>query len=475
MDDRRLRAPLIQRHRVAARVLLYGLPVAAVAVGWSVAHSTRGPAIAPDWAKIDYRAYESVRLLQRYLRIDTSYPTGNEIPGAELLARELAKDGVEAHVERLGHRHANLWAVLEGEDPRALVLHNHLDVDPIANLDGWEVPPFSGFIDLPFIFGRGAFDMKSLAVAQLMAVRELARDGRPLARSLVFLATGDEEHESWHGTRWILRQHPDLVRRFDVVLTEGGAVEATDLDEVKYWGTETMQKLYVEVEVCGDNRGALEALREDLDTFDLELGHPDRLPQKVVDLLRSYTATRELPDQRLRFESALAWQGGFNRLPFNLRAMMRHEISAFPVVEDPEGGYSLRLILQLLPWLPVDEARESVLPGGLPGYSVSIDVPHGPIPLAGLDHPIFKHIGERVKAAHPQFVHGPLFIPWAATDARFFRTAGIPAYGFSPFVIVTGDAAKTTGPNERMAAPAFLAGVELYEDVVAGWVRPDGG
>ena len=377
-----------------------------------------------------------------------------------------------AHVERLGHRNANLWAILEGEDSRALVLHNHIDVDPITRLERWDNPPFSGLIDLPFIYGRGAFDMKSLAIAQLMAVKELARDGRPLARSLVFLATGDEERESWQGTRWILRQHPELVKRFDVVLTEGGAVEATDADQVKYWGTETAQKLFVEVRVCSGNRGALEALRQDLTTYDTDRGQPDRLPERLVDILRDYAATRAMPEHRVRFESALQWRGGFDTLPINLRAMMRNELSAFPVVEDPEGGYSMRLILQLLPWLPIDEARESLLPGGLPGFSVAIDIPHPTLGLEGLDHPIFEHIRQRVKAAYPQFTHGPLFIPWAATDARFFRAAGIPAYGFSPFVILTSDAAKITGPNERIVAPAFLSGVELYRDVVVGWVRP---
>jgi acetylornithine deacetylase/succinyl-diaminopimelate desuccinylase-like protein len=472
MGARLLQASLIRRRRRLARLLLYAVPVLAVAAGWAAVTFLSDLGLDHGWRQTDYRRYEAVRLLQSYLRIDTSFPTGNEIPGAEFLARELVKDGVAAHVERLGHRNANVWAVLEGQDPRALVLHNHIDVDPISGLDQWDNPPFSGLIDLPFIYGRGAFDMKSLAIAQLMAVKELARDGRPPARSLVFLATGDEERESWHGTRWILRRHPELVKRFGVVLTEGGAVEATAIDDVKYWGTESVQKLFVEVTVCGDNRGALEALREDLTTFDLERGHPDRLPQPVLEMLRTYVATRQLPEIRLRFESALAWRGGFNRLPFNLRAMMRNELSAFPVVEDPGGGgYSMRLILQLLPWLPVDEAWASLLPEGLGGFSVAVDVPHEPIALAGLDHPIFEHVSQRVEAAYPRFVHGPLFIPWAATDARFFRAAGIPAYGFSPFVILTGDAAKITGPNERLVAPAFLAGVDLYHDVVVGWVR----
>ena len=397
----RLETPLIQRHRRLARFLLYLVPIALGVLGWAVVTTLSYFKLDESWKKVDYTQYESVRLFQRYLQINTSYPTGNEIPGAEFLARELEKEGITAHVERLGHRNANVWAVLEGSDPRALVLHNHIDVDPITSPKTWRRPPMSGLIDLPYVYGRGAFDMKSLAIAQLMAVKNLRREGRSLSRSLVFLATGDEERDSWHGTRWILSQHPELVERFDVVLSEGGAVEATDIDIVKFWGTESRQKLYVDVWVCGSNEDALKALMEDLRQPELMTrGHPERLPGVVVEDLRGYLSSRQRSyDFLLSFESALAWRGGYGSLPPIVRAMMRHDLSAFPVFKDPAGGYTMRLILQLLHWESIESAIESVLPGGLPGFSYTIDIPHGPIPSEGLAHPIFDHIDARMKKA----------------------------------------------------------------------------
>lgn len=470
---------LVQRHRRRARLLLYLVPTAFLGIGATFVYHARSFDAPPPWRYVDYTELESVRLFQRYLQINTSYPTGNEIPGAEFLARELRKDGIEARVERLGHRNANVWAILEGEDPRALVLHSHIDVDPIPDPKHWRAPPMSGLISLPFIYGRGAFDMKSLAIAQLMTMKDLRREGVRLRRSLVFLATGDEERDSWHGTRWFLREHGDLARRFDVVLTEGGAIEATDVGKVKHWGTETRQKLYVDFWVCSDNKAALEALRDDLVLPErLTRGHPDRLPEPIVDSLRHYVKTRERPDFELFFESAVLWRGGFDGLPFNVQASMRNDLSAFPVDADPDGGgYLMRLILQLLPWEPVEDSIQSVLPGGLPGFSTAVDIPHGPIPASGLEHPIFDHIGAYLEKAYPSFAHGPLFVPWAATDARFFRAAGIPAFGFSPFLILTGDAGKMTGPDERMVAPEFVKGIEVFENVVRTWVEssPDAG
>lgn len=464
-----LNTRLIQRHRRRARLLLYLVPAGLLGLAWS--YVVWMDHREPSWSKVDYTEFESVRLFQRYLQINTSYPTGNEIPGAEFLARELRRDGIDAHVERVGHRNANMWAILEGEDPEALVLHNHIDVDPIRRVSAWTYPPMSGLISLPFIYGRGAFDMKSLAIAQLMAMKSIHRDGLRPARSLVFLATGDEERDSWHGTRWFLHQHGDLASRFGAVLTEGGAIEATDVDEVKYWGTETRQKLYVDMWVCGDNRAALEALRKDLTLSErLTRGHPNRLPEAVVASLRKYVTTRQNTFFEVYLESALSWRGGFDGLPLNIQAAMRHDLSAFPVETDPDGGgYRMRLILQLLSWMPVEEGIQSLLPGGLPGFGTAIDVPHGPIPVEA-EHPIFEHIGAYMEKAYPGFVHGPLLLSWSATDARFFRAAGIPAYGYSPFLILTGDASKITGPNERMVAPAFLEGVETLEAVVRSWV-----
>ena len=74
-----------------------------------------------------------------------------------------------------------------------------------------------------------------------------------------------------------------------------------------------------------------------------------------------------------------------------------------------------------------------------------------------------------MKETYPEIVHGPLIVPWSATDARFFRAAGIPAYGFSPFWILSAEATKMKGANERIPVPSFLDGVKLSPAWSAGW------
>ncbi len=47
------------------------------------------------------------------------------------------------------------------------MLHNHIDVAAVEPKD-WFSPPFEARIELPWIYGRGMFDMKSVAIAQLL-------------------------------------------------------------------------------------------------------------------------------------------------------------------------------------------------------------------------------------------------------------------------------------------------------------------
>ena len=107
-----------------------------------------------------------------------------------------------------------------------------------------------------------------------------------------------------------------------------------------------------------------------------------------------------------------------------------------------------------------------LLPGGLQTFSYIEEVPHPPVAPSSMDHPVFRAIEAYMAEALPGATHGPLFLPWVATDARFFRAQGIPSYGFSPFLILSSDTIKMKGVNERMPAPAFIEGVERYQELV---------
>ena len=462
---------LERRLQRASRLALYGSVVLVTAAAYGMVATLDRPAVMgeTEWIEHDYLHDPTVRLLQSYVQIDTSEATGNEVAGARFLAAQLAAAGIRSEIEVLDGRHANLFAHLEGRDPHPLVLHNHIDV---ANVDPreWIHPPFAADVDLPWIWGRGVFDMKSVAIAQMLAMIDLKKSGRPLRRSVLFLATGDEEAgDSRLGAQWVIRHRPEMVHDFWAVVTEGGTVEARSRSDVKYWGTEIGQKHFAKLTVCSDSRERLEDLRR----FLLDRGYTEtdlHLLPEIAAVLAAYAPSRDSQFIRaplMHPRDLLSDVRAFRAMPSYVRSMLRNEAVPFHVQPAPGGGYQLLIMLHMLPGLRAADVRDQLLPPWtLHGLPVSMtEVPGSPLP-SPITHPAFREILATLKADFPNFTAGPFFLPWTATDARFFRAAGVPSYGFSPFFIMSTDTYQVDRQNERLALPGFLQGVELYRKLV---------
>lgn len=461
--DRRLRA--------ASRIALYGSLALAAALAGLLLLLAGAPLVrelGETWHETDFAALEEVRLLQDYIRIDTSAATGDVAAGARFLAARLEAAGLKPHLELLGTGDANLWAIVEGENPGAVVLHHHIDVTAAAHPERWPFPPFAGHIEGPWLFGRGAFDMKSIGVAQLLAVIDLAESGVRPERSVVFLATSGEETGSELGTQWVLRQHPELVERFELVLTEGGVVEGLNREEIKYWGTEFAQKRHATLVVCGASREVLEQVRRDLAEYGASEGR-FYLVDEVREFLPGYARTREARELRRLGspEALLRDPAAFYALPGYVKAMFRNELHGLGVRERAGGGYELEVNVHLLPGLELADVEDELIPPWLfSGLETTLYAEPAAAHGSPLDHPVLALIEELVRERHPTAIVGPIFLPWTATDSRFFRAAGIPSYGFTPFLTLTTEALRVDQTGERISLPDFVAGVELYRELL---------
>lgn len=460
-----------QRRRKAARFALYATLLLIAGLTWVFVHLQSSPVDTrkgEQWAERDYLHLPEVQLLQEYVRIDTTAKTGNEIEGARFLARQFEAAGIPTRLEVVGERKANLYAWIDGKDPRPLVLHNHIDVENVDPKE-WFFPPFDAHIDLPWIYGRGVFDMKSVAIAQMLAMIDLKKSGVVPNRKILFLATSSEEHGSRLGVRRIIQLQPDLVKSFWAVLTEGGVVEARSRDNVKYWGTEFGQKHYADALVCDGDRERLESLRKAL----LQRGPTQtdlHLVPDVQRVLAVYGKTRDRADLRdlaVHPEKVLDDVTAFRKLPNYMQSMLRNEAFPFAVQEAPGGGYQLLIKFQLLPGQKLEDVREELLPSWLlTGLTVQFDDPHTDAPSSPLDHPAFTAIQATLRESYPEAPSGPFFLSWTATDSRFFRAAGVPSYGFSPFLIMNTDTLQVDRANERFAVPGYVDGVELYRKLI---------
>src|ERR1700730_631101 len=91
--------------------------------------------------------------------------------------------------------------------------------------------------------------MKSIAIAQALAMRRLKERGIVPETDILFLGEADEEIGQEWGSRWLLEHRPEWFAGITNVLNEGGTDEMVVRD-VRYWGIETIQAgfAYAELE-----------------------------------------------------------------------------------------------------------------------------------------------------------------------------------------------------------------------------------
>jgi succinyl-diaminopimelate desuccinylase len=113
----------------------------------------------------------------------------------------------------------NLYARLGTQAPH-LMFAGHTDVVPPGDEAAWTHPPFSGDVDGPILYGRGAVDMKGgIACAVAAVLDHIAQYGNQAradgAGSISFLITGDEESIAVNGTPKLLKWVAERGEKFD--------------------------------------------------------------------------------------------------------------------------------------------------------------------------------------------------------------------------------------------------------------------
>ncbi|KAI0552196.1 hypothetical protein F4679DRAFT_102264 [Xylaria curta] len=114
---------------------------------------------------------------------------------------------------------------------RPTVLMAHQDVVPVAEAtkDQWTHPPFSGFFDGKYIWGRGSWDCKNNLIGILEAVELLISAGFEPKRTVVLSFGFDEEIQGLQGASHLAEV---LIERYGkdgaaVIIDEGGGVASS--------------------------------------------------------------------------------------------------------------------------------------------------------------------------------------------------------------------------------------------------------
>src|SRR5439155_7824959 len=178
---------------------------------------------------------------QEYLRIDTTNPPGNEARSAAFFKKIFDAEGIENRVFEYVPGRADVWARIPhtAEAKRPIILLNHMDV-VTSDASHWKAPPFSAAIMGDSVYGRGAQDMKSEGLAQLVVMVMLKREKAALDRDIIFLAVSDEE-AAGTGTDWMIAHQRDLLGNAEFLINEGGE-NLLENGKVKYIGVDVGEK-----------------------------------------------------------------------------------------------------------------------------------------------------------------------------------------------------------------------------------------
>jgi acetylornithine deacetylase/succinyl-diaminopimelate desuccinylase-like protein len=193
----------------------------------------------PPWQALEE---EAIRLLARYIQIDTTNPPGNEVKAAQFFKEIFDREGIEARIIESAPGRGNIYARLYGTGSKpAIVLINHMDVVP-ADGRQWKEPPFGAVIKDGYLWGRGTLDMKGPAILQLMTVLALKRQNVRLQGDLIFLGTADEEAGGALGAGFLWEKQPELFQGVGLVLNEGGGIRVDEDGKGRFYSLGVAEK-----------------------------------------------------------------------------------------------------------------------------------------------------------------------------------------------------------------------------------------
>ena len=428
------------------------------------------PEIAIDWDEV---TAEIVGTLRDYLRIDTTNPPGNEQVAAEFLAERLESEGYATEYVEAGPGRVSLRARLAGSgEQRPLMLLNHTDVVP-AQREFWDVDPFAAELRDGHLWGRGALDMKSMGILELLVMLLFKRLKLTPNRDLVFLAVADEEAGSAFGMEWLDKEHRDWLTEPEYALNEGG------MGSLNFLGSQHP------VFACSPSeKGPLWLrLRAEGQPGHGSTPHDDNAVDRLVRALyrvqewdQTIVMQPQTEETLQRMRTGNAWPKGAPSIK-----RLRQTYPTFSAITQntisntgAQSGFKHNVI-------PAD-AEATLDCRLLPGEShaafirkmqevidddkVAIEaVFQSESPASNFQTELVGVVEDVVR----EQIEGALVIPATCvgfTDSRVLRRHGVHAYGFVPTLMDASLASGVHGHNERIPIDGLNTGIQILFEVV---------
>lgn len=465
MTDQERKKRRHQQERIVAATVVVAL--SAALVGLAIYNHREGEAIREQmYVPREAQITPEVILLRNYVKVDTS--RNNEIDGARWLEGVLRAGGVIPEIIESAPGRGNIYARIRGQRPGgALMLLHHIDVVP-AEAKVWSQPPYGSVIHFNMLYGRGALDMKGIAICQLRAFLDVARSGRTPQHDIIFLGTADEEQGSTWGVQWLLANRPDIFDGVSYVLTEGGITEVVG-EQINYFGIEVGTKQNVTVTLRADSRETLQRTRKALQPW-FTYREPERISPELARFFRYLAPQRVAYRPLLEDIEKTVREGRFWRLPTGYRELAQNNVWCEAILRE-NGGWTMVTRLLNLPEEDPDR-RIAWLKMKIAPFDVTLAKvvrKDGPAPTTSEQTPLFRLLEKEVRSVYGDVPFGTEILNRHVNDSRFLRRRGIACYGIWPFPVDFYQSESVHGVDERIRLDWFMQGVRLTQRVVSSY------
>uniref|UniRef100_A0A1B6LLK0 N-acyl-aliphatic-L-amino acid amidohydrolase n=1 Tax=Graphocephala atropunctata TaxID=36148 RepID=A0A1B6LLK0_9HEMI len=386
---------------------------------------------------------KAVQSFKEYLRIKSVHPScdyGGCIKFLKACANSLKLPVV---VYEVAFKKPVVLISWRGSHPglRSVLLSSHMDVVPVYP-EHWSHDPFGAEEDDEGnIYARGAQDMKCVGIQYLEATRRLIMEGFKPKRSIHICFTPDEEIGSEEGMKAFVET--EAFRKLNVGCAMDEGVTSDGERFHLFYGERTPFSLEI---TCTGNPGL---------TCDLD---ENTAAEKMSVVIANFMVKRSQEKWKLGSDPSLKMgdvtsinltvvAGGADKnfIPQELKAVFDCRLS---VNEDNE---------EFEQWI------ESVCRQAGEGVRVKYNYKNERIPPTTLDevNPWWVALQTQFDAMDMKVC--PTICP-GATDSRYIRRTGIPAFGFSP---INNTLVKIHDHDEFLNKKVFLKGIEIYFKLIS--------
>jgi len=442
--------------------------------------------LEPDRAAVEA---ETIAVLQRLIRFDTTNPPGNELPLAQWIHETFLAEGIESQLLISVPNRAVVVARISGDGRnRPVLLLAHMDVVGVER-DKWSHDPFGGVVDDDYLYGRGAIDDKGMLAANVMAMLTIRRDvvakGLKLVRDILFVATSDEEAGGASGMQWLVANHRDLLDA-EFAINEGGRTRVLP-DGKRYLAIQVAEKVSHTVTITARGPAGHAAIPREGNAIFRLAGALEKLgchsePIALTETTRRFfgelaaiwTDDRESSAMRaISSESERDIVEAASVLSANpvFNAVLRNTISPTFLGAGVRGNVipaeaSAGINVRTLPGHSIDDVVSRLRPI-VAGENIEITTWTNGVdaPASDPDSPMFAALARTAKKLDSGMAVVPYLGP-GATESAELRSLGINAYGILPFPMVPGDEERMHGHDERVPIASLHFGTRLIHESV---------